>query len=582
MKKARNANKMKARASLLLALLLLVPVLPLRNARAEENPSPSVESTFFDAPSSMHPGLFSGHEVMVIVPHQDDCLNLCSGVMESYLEAGSRVRIVYVTNGDFGGKSWGIRRIGESLASMEIIGIPPEDVFYLGYGDQWRGSRHIYNASPDKVIPSQAKQRMTYGSEQHSAYREGTPYTRNNLKQNLRSVIEEFLPDTIFCIDFDGHRDHRAVCLFFEEVMGEILKSRQDYRPTVFKGFGYGTSWYAAKDFYSENPKSTLNPGITDYLLDDPCFVWQNRVRFPVSGHATGRFLRETTTFRMLEKHVSQKATKHATNVINGDKVYWLRDTSSLLYGAALSASSGNALLLNDFKLIDSDNVNEPESVITGNVWHPAKKDQEKTVSVQFASPVNISVLRLYDSPDLTSNILDALVTFDDGTSVSSGPLYTNGSPTELVFPVKTVSSFSVRLTETEGNGAGLCELEAYEKEPVRTIRWIKFLNESDDFLYDYWLQPSGRESLSLYAFPGALPGDLSSEYVLEPIADEMCSAVFSGDHIDVSCPPGHRFELTVRSLNDPSVYDTILISNPSAARRLLLSILQKKEKGSV
>ena len=74
----------------------------------------------------------------------------------------------------------------------------------------------------------------TYGIEKHPeyAYIKGKVhhlYTRSNMKADIKSVILDILPETIIAVDFDNHPDHRALSLLFEEVMGELLKEKEDY-----------------------------------------------------------------------------------------------------------------------------------------------------------------------------------------------------------------------------------------------------------------------------------------------------------------------------------------------------------------
>ena len=569
----RRASQLNHLTHILLLLVCVFLFCP--TAYADDS---SLEGSFFTVPENTRESVFAGHNVMVIVPHQDDCINLCSGVFEDYLDTGSTVRVVYLTNGDFGGKSWANRRIHESITAMDVIGIPPENLIYLGYGDQWYRNVHIYNSKPNKVLTSKAKQNKTYGTREHEAYAPGTPYTRNNLKKNLRSVIEEFLPDTLFCIDLDGHKDHRATSLFFEEVMGEILKDRSDYTPTVFKGFGYDTAWYAVKDFYAENPLSTAKPGDSDLISVDPVFRWSKRIRFPVATESIGRFQKNTTTYRMLEKHESQNGAAKGPAIINGDKVYWLRDTSSLLYRAKISATSGNTSLLNDFKLMECPNVSARETVISGNVWIPAANDNTRSVTVTLSEPSEISLICLYDNPDLSSNILDALITLSNGVDLHSGPLTVNGSATVISFDPAQITGFSVTILESEGSQAGLTEIEAYEAPQNHGIRWIKLVDSSDNFVYDYWMPESGRMTFTVYSFPESLSSD---GFSVEWIGDDICSASVEGNKISVICPEGRSIELTVRSIENPDLYDSVRISNPSIARRLLLKTLQSMEQES-
>ena len=76
-------------------------------------------------------------KIMVIVPHQDDELLLTAGVLYSAAHAGLNPHVVMVTNGDYGCRdhSVGYARLRETLAGAEMLGVPAEQVTFLGYAD---------------------------------------------------------------------------------------------------------------------------------------------------------------------------------------------------------------------------------------------------------------------------------------------------------------------------------------------------------------------------------------------------------------------------------------------------------------
>jgi len=90
---------------------------------------------------------------MVITPHPDDEALACGIVLQRAVGAGSAVRIVYATDGDdnpwpqralerkwrLGAtdrKRWGKLRRAEALAALNILGVCPADVRFLGLPDQ--------------------------------------------------------------------------------------------------------------------------------------------------------------------------------------------------------------------------------------------------------------------------------------------------------------------------------------------------------------------------------------------------------------------------------------------------------------
>ena len=71
---------------------------------------------------------------MLIVPHEDDDLNILGGIIDQYIRYGSEFSVVFMFNGDY--YIPGEERIAESLALYESIRVPEESVIFLGYSDQ--------------------------------------------------------------------------------------------------------------------------------------------------------------------------------------------------------------------------------------------------------------------------------------------------------------------------------------------------------------------------------------------------------------------------------------------------------------
>ena len=238
---------------------------------------------------------FSNKKVMIIVPHEDDELNLMSGIIENYVECGSEIFPVFVTNGDYYGM--GETRINEAIALWNYFGVPEKNVFFLGYGDTWSSQGpHIYNAAPDQLLISALGKSKTYGTSTHPAYHDGNQYTNHNYYNDIKGIILEKKPDVIFINDYDSHEDHKAVSLMSERVLGEILKSSSDYHPIVYKGYTYSTAWFAADDFYSINIKSTRNPEISSY--EPMVYNWNERIRLPVNEKSLSRSILKNNSFR--------------------------------------------------------------------------------------------------------------------------------------------------------------------------------------------------------------------------------------------------------------------------------------------
>lgn len=250
--------------------------------------------------------------------------------------------------------------------------------------------------------------------------------------------------------------------------------------------------------------------------------------------------------------------------IINGDKVFWQRYTGSLCYTAQISVSSGDGFRLNDFKLADSDDINAFDMPYDG-VWSPEVSDREKSAEIRLPQKADINCIHLYDNPSETDNVLDAAIRFDDGTLIHTGPLDITGSATEISVDKRQVGSFTVTLLKTEGNKAGLTEIEAYDRQHSSGLRYIKLQNAEGDFVYDYYIDRRGKEDFYLYSV--GCPENLTEEYYSLRVEGEGCSAQITDGKLSVSCPSGRSCVVTVSSA-DGELADSVLISNPGFVQR--------------
>lgn len=508
---------------------------------------------------------FSGKRVMVLVPHQDDELNLAGGLLEQYTAAGSEVMLVYATNGDYNGLAE--LRSEEALAVAASVGIPAEDVYYLGYGDQWEhqgAEKHLYFASDgDALWTSHFGAAHTYGTEVIDCWR-SSDYTRNNFLDDLRSLILQKRPDVIYCVDYDAHHDHMALDLFFGEVMGDILATVEGYRPTVYKGFCYGTAWYAEADWLgAENLLSSKHPAWEHWERLGIGYDWDARLRLPVTAEDAHRLLSRTTLYRSIRLFGSQNGDRFAESVLNGDKVFWQRRTDSLLYRAEFTAAGEQIPVWNDFKLKDSRDFSS--LINTGAAFAPE-------ITVELEAPAEMDAVWLYDHPSARDNILGGFLRFDDGTQVEFGPLEPGGSATRIEFDRRTVGSFDICFTRTEGENPGITEIEAYCGEPEAGPLILMAVDHDDNFVYDYWLPEGDTAEFTLYSWPGAVSWE---DVELSSSGGLGCRWEVRDGKLRVMCPPGASIRFTA-SCGEASV--TFTVANPTPAERELAEKLRQTD----
>lgn len=551
-------RKKKKRAVLIVLMALVLAVLAVVCVYETElnklDSNDGVDNSFYDSQ-------FKNKKVMVIVPHEDDDLLISGQVLPPMYKNGADVRVVFATNGDKRVSAY--TRQSEACNALEKLGIPREKVIFLGYPD----GTQLYVGK--KAFSFSSGWDHTYAGKGFKDYhfdRFGThaKYTAENMVDDIESVVLEYRPDYILAIDFDTHTDHRGVSISFEKAMERILKKESGYTPKVLKCFGYSLAWKSKPDFYALNIKSTVmqdreKNNDPSYETDVPQYRWNNRIRLPIDKKSLSHSILRCSEYKALSEHLSQYAYCYSERIINGDSVYWNRRTDSLTYNADISVSSGDASLLNDFRLIGVGNRTAGLHVKLENcVSRFDKNDAQKTVTVKFDSPKTVSCVSLYDNFGLNSNMLGGVITFSDGSKVEVPALNADGSETRVVFePKHNITSFTFKVTEYEGV-AGLDEIEAFENADYdMDFSLIKLKNaDTDDYIYNYLITPD-EKSLNL----GVYLSDPNAGYTIKIIEGDSVklegnTLVFDDD-----------FEkCTVRAeLNgDPSTYDQITVKRLS------------------
>ncbi|MBQ7646550.1 MAG: PIG-L family deacetylase, partial [Clostridia bacterium] len=513
--------------------------------------------------------IFNHKNVMVIVPNEDDDLNLVSGVIDLFVEGKSEIYPVFVTNGDYEGK--GILRINEAIDCWKKIGVEEDNIIFLGYGDQWlENGPHIYNAQPDEKLTSYSGNTKTYGTDTHPAYNNGAEYTHNNLKNDLKSLILEKRPEILFVSDFDEHQDHKAVSMFTEKVIGEILKENTDYKPIVYKGFAYSTAWAAPDDFYSLNAVQTLNVQKDENVTT--VYSWDERIRFPVSVSTLSRSAFTSSLYDKLCSYDSQNAKLRAVNIVNGDKVFWQGRTDSILYNALFTTDSGDSALLNDFLLLDSSDIAGGASPYK-DVWTPDDVMSD-SVRVLLNEISDIDCIYIYDHPSAEDNITNIKIVFDDGDEIETGKLDPCGAASAVRINKKGVSSFELKIISYEGTSPGITEIEAYKTSDQYTESFFKIIDKDENFVYDYIVESESND-FSIYSNK-KLP-ELSEAGYEVKTDNENCSVKIENGKIRVVCPEGECCLITLKIKNG-DLSDTVYLRNVSNCEESKINLSQSME----
>ena len=226
--------------------------------------------------------------------------------------------------------------------------------------------------------------------------------------------------------------------------------------------------------------------------------------------------------------------------------------------------------------LIENHNLVDENHDPYDGVWIPETGDEEKTVTVTLPQTGDVSSVVLYDHPSEDDNVLNAVISFDDGTMIQTGPLDPHGAATSVSVNQKNVTAFTVTLEETEGESAGLSEIEAFAKQPDRDGRFLKMMDREGNFLYDYQTEPDGVAEIAVHVH-GELP-ELTQEYYSVETEGGTGTARLEDGKIHVTCPAGEEMTVTI-TCSAADISDSVYVRNPGRLERIWMNLWQSVEE---
>lgn len=524
----------------------------------------------------MEESIIKSKKILVIVPHEDDEINLAGSVMYGFLHQGYEVHCAFTTNGDYSFNAE--TRMNEAIHALHILGV--QNIYFLGYGDtpNFYKNGHIFYAKNSVISP--AGHGETYGLFDFPDYawlkrHSHSLYDRQHFKEDLRTLILDIHANVIFCNDYDVHSDHRASSILFEEVMGEILRCPGNtYHPAVFKGFAYCTSFSSPQDFYEINLLSVPCPDEKNEIIGCSLYEWDARVRFPILPQCRSFFMRHNIIYKALFEHKSQSAALHAVSIINGDSVFWQRRTDSLSYQADIITSSGIGERTADFKLLDSVDIDTKEPKFDYYLWTPDELDSEKKISFHWDTGQTISLVRVFGNIDLESRVMSWTISFDTGYRATFGPLPQYGKAFSAVIPTQhDVHLCTIQILEWHGNRYGFAECEFYSTDQQKTVikPFIK-LKIEDNFVYDYILHKVDRQvQLEIYAYPINMPVTFTLLAGSHSCIDETGNLHIGSED--------YYIKVRAEVKSDHNIFDEITLRRKSNYLLWKLIVMQKIEK---
>jgi LmbE family N-acetylglucosaminyl deacetylase len=222
-------------------------------------------------------------KLLVVAPHPDDETLSAGGLMQQTREAGGRIHVIYLTDGD--GYPEGVRyedhvesptardyrgygreRKLEARAALAELGFARDTATFLSF--------------PDGGLSRLMKR---YWSEKRAAFR--SPYTRmdrppksdiivadteyrgEDLTQELAKTIGEFQPTLVLVPrKEDQHPDHCATWFFLMDALTDVRRVHPEYAPDVVNYIVHWYSWPFEDETRELAPPPGLRGGASGWI----------------------------------------------------------------------------------------------------------------------------------------------------------------------------------------------------------------------------------------------------------------------------------------------------------------------------
>ncbi|MCL4401837.1 MAG: PIG-L family deacetylase [Acidobacteria bacterium] len=231
----------------------------------------------------------AGEKIVIFAPHEDDETLGCGGYIQQAVAAGAEVRVVMVTNGEYPDLSLvlfektlplhhrdfiklGLGRQQETRKAMAYLGLPPENITFLGYPNQYLNRMwepaHWLPANPVRSIRTQT----TY-SPFTDSFTPRAIYCGESVLTDVETILQREQPAVVIIPDPDDrHPDHWPTGALVRFALAEMAQRGEEFagRCRVYTYLVHRDSWPVPREYRPlrslEPPAALAKLGTTQWL----------------------------------------------------------------------------------------------------------------------------------------------------------------------------------------------------------------------------------------------------------------------------------------------------------------------------
>lgn len=425
--------------------------------------------------------------ILILAPHPDDEAIGTGGIIQKAVESNIPIKIAYLTNGENNELSFliykkhpvlskpGLLKMGamrreESTAAMQLLGLNPSQLIFLGYPDF--GTMQIFTKYWGNSKPYKSMLTKVTSVPYKNAYTYEASYKGESILADLENILLDFRPTKIFVtLPADTNGDHRAIYLFLQVSLWNL--EGKIPMPDIYPYLIHAVSWPLPRGFHSELslelPEALSNLNLDQWRLElTPTEIEKKKsaIQNYKSQNAYNHkylytFARKNEIFARFHDIV----LKESADTENIDWEKYIRSQNII---PALAGDTGSkklvqsaAYILQKDKLLIRLVVNHWESEVSGiNIFLFGYKK-----SVPFADMPKIRVKVNFDRLLSVYNGLSKMPSKDIKFSFEKNDLLIELPLSILNNPDKILSSFKIYVTGW----------------PLETTPWRTLILESDD-----------------------------------------------------------------------------------------------------
>ena len=209
--------------------------------------------------TAIEPLVSGSSRLMVFSPHPDDETLGAGGLIQRVLEAGGRVRVVFLTNGDGFQEGvelqdhtshptacqyyrYGKTRCLEALGALTTLGMNTRDVIFLGFPDGGLPALHSKSCAHNEPYRSPFTRRSR--PPWFETIIPHTDYCAQDLEGEIERVILRFRPSLVATTGpEDQHPDHAATYYFLERALDRLTVKYPYMTPVVLTFMIHYNGW---------------------------------------------------------------------------------------------------------------------------------------------------------------------------------------------------------------------------------------------------------------------------------------------------------------------------------------------------